>query len=151
MGFLFRSAVFMGFLALAFTAGYWLGDHRLDDVSDHVKGLKDELADKTASIDREMTALKRRAALMEARDAVNRAREALGRKQIGDAEEELALAVERLQAAAADATADAKAALASLRKTLADLRRDVRKVPIRAQEELRRMVRRIDELARQWD
>ena len=52
MGFLFRLAVFVGFLSLAFAAGYWLGDHRLDDVSDHVKSLKDELTDKTASIDR---------------------------------------------------------------------------------------------------
>ncbi|MBI3608368.1 MAG: hypothetical protein HY207_10395 [Nitrospirae bacterium] len=151
MGFLFRTAVFTGFLALAFAAGYWLGAHRLDVVSDHVKALKNELADKTASLDREMTALKRRAALAEARDAVDRARQALSSKQIGDAEQELTLAAERLQAAAADATADAKTALGSLRKTLVDLRRDVRSVPSRAQDELRRMARRIDELARQWD
>src|SRR3989304_3699063 len=79
MGFLFRSAVFMGFLALAFAAVYWLGDHRLDDVADRLAALKGDLAEKTSSLDRDVAVLKRRAALAEARGAVNRAGEALGR------------------------------------------------------------------------
>ena len=151
MGFLFRSAVFVGFLALAFAAGYWLGDHRLDDVADRFAALKGDLAEKTASLDRDVAVLKRRAALAEARDAVNRAGEALGKKNFGDAEREIALALERVRGAAADAGADAKAALERVRDALEGLRRDVRAVKPRVEAQLRRIARQIDELAQRWD
>ena len=151
MGFLFRSAVFVGFLALAFSAGYWLGDHRLDGVADRLAALKGDLAEKTASLDHDVTVLKRRAALAEARDAVNRARAALGEKNFGDAEREIALALERVRGAAADAGADAKAALIGVRDTLESLRRDVRAVKPRVEAQLRRIARQIDELAQRWD
>src|SRR3990167_2480257 len=115
MGFLFRSAVFLGFIALAFAAGYWLGDHRLDDVADRLASLQGDPGGKKPSLSRDVAVLKRRAALAEARDAVNRAGEALGEKNFGDAEREIALALDRVRVAAAAAGADAKAALAGVR------------------------------------
>jgi hypothetical protein len=86
MGGFFKALAFTGCMALAFYAGYWLGDHRLDDVTAHVKSLSDEVSDKTAAIDREMVALKRRETLAQAREALARAREALADKNFGDAE-----------------------------------------------------------------
>lgn len=148
---MFKAAVFMGFLAAAFYAGYWLGDHRLDDVRERVATISGELRDKTAALDREMTTLKRRAALAEARDALDRARAALADKNFGDAEREIAAAGERLQAVAREAGAELQAALRPIADALVEMRRDVRAFKPRVQDQLRRLGRRIDELSRQWE
>jgi uncharacterized membrane protein YccC len=151
MGGFFKALVFAGCLALAFYAGYWLGDHRLDDVTAHVKSLQSELGKKTAAIDREMVALKRRETLAQAREALARAREALANKNFGDAEEEIRLAAERIGSLVRDAAANTKAGLTSVRDALEELRKKVRSSQQGVQEQLRRLGRRIDDLARQWE
>lgn len=151
MGGFLKAVAFAGCLALAFYAGYWLGDHRLDDVTEHVKSLGNDVREKTAAIDREMVALKRREALAQAREALARAREAVAEKNFGDAEDELRLASERIGALARDAAASTKAALTSVRDSLDELRKKVKVSQPGVQEQLRRLARRIDDLARQWD
>ncbi len=151
MGGFFKALVFAGCLALAFYAGYWLGDHRLDDVTAHVKALQEDLEAKTAAIDREMVSLKRRETLAQAREALARAREALANKNFGDAEEEIRMAAERIGALARDAASQTKAGLTAVRDALEELRQKVKSSQAGAQEQLRRLGRRIDELARQWE
>jgi hypothetical protein len=151
MGGFFKALVFAGCLALAFYAGYWLGDHRLDDVTAHVQSLHQELEKKTAAIDREMVALKRREALAQAREALARAREALANKNFGDAEDEIRLAAERVGSLARDAADSTKAAVTSVRDSLEDLRKKVKAAQPGVQEQLRRLARKVDDLARQWE
>jgi uncharacterized membrane protein YccC len=151
MGGFFKALAFAGCLALAFYAGYWLGDHRLDDVTAHVKSLQSELEEKTAAIDREMVSLKRRETLAQAREALARAREALANKNFGDAEEEIHLAAERIGSLARDAAANTKAGLISVRDALEELRKKIKSSQPGVQEQLRRLGRRIDDLARQWE
>lgn len=149
-GFL-KTLAFAGCLALAFYAGYWLGDHRLDDVTAHVKSLQDEVEKKTAAIDREMVALKRREALAQTREALARAREALANKNFGDAEDEVRLAAERVGSLARDAADNAKGGVASVRDALEDLRKKIKAAQPGVQEQLRRVARKVDDLARQWE
>lgn len=151
MGGVFKTIVLAGCLALAFAAGYWLGNHRLDDVTAHVTSLKEELGEKTAKIDREMLALKRRETLAQAREALARAREALAEKNFGDAEEEIAVATERIESLARDAAAGTKAALISVGESLKDLKKKVGASQQGVRDQLRRVARRLDEVARNWE
>lgn len=148
---LIKAGIFMAMLGVTFALGYWLGDHRLDDVSQRMSSISTEVADKTAALDREMMALKRRAGLAEARDAIDRARAALAEKNLGDAEREMAAAAERLQAVGRDATAEVQRALQPIGDALAEARRDLKTLKPRVQEQLRRLARRLDDLSRQWE
>lgn len=151
MGGAFKTIVLAGCLALAFAAGYWLGNHRLDDVTAHVTSLKQELGEKTAKIDREMLALKRRETLAQAREALARAREALAEKNFGDAEDEIAVATERVESLARDAAAGTKTALTSVGESLRTLKKKVHASEQGVRDQLRRVARRLDEVARSWE
>lgn len=151
MGGLFKAIVFSGCLAVAFVAGYWLGNHRLDDVTEHVTSLKEELGAKTAAIDREMLAVKRREALAQAREALARAREALADKNVKDAQEEIAVAAERIEALARDAASGTKSALTSLGESLRELRKKAGASQQGVREQLRKLARKLDEVARNWE
>jgi hypothetical protein len=151
MGGILKAVFFAGCLALAFAAGYWLGDHRLDDVTSHITSLKEELGKKTAAIDQQMLALKRRETLAQAREALARAREALSEKNFGEAEDELAAAAERIDTLARDAAAGTKTALTSVGEALKDVRKKIRASQQGARDQLRRLARRLDEVARNWE
>ena len=151
MGTILKFAAFMAFLALAFYAGYELGNHHWDGMGQRLETIERALDQKMGSIDREMRSIKERETLGYARDAVERAREAVADKRFGDAERELSRASEYLHGVGAAASEKTKAVLASLRATVAELKGKLRTLGSRSQEGLRKIERGIDDVAKQWD
>ena len=151
MGTILKFAAFMGFLALAFYAGYELGSHRWDGMGQRIETIERVLDKKMGSIDREMRSLKEREALDYARDAVEQARKAVADKRFGDAERELSRAGEHLRGVGTDASEKTKAVLASIRATVTELKGKLRTLGSRSQEGLRKIEQGINDLAKQWD
>src|SRR3954470_4727459 len=86
-------------LLLGFAGGYYIGTNRLTVVKDDFSKLKNEMMEKAARLERELTNLRHRDNLIAAKDKLQDAQQALTDKNFGEAQKAVHDAEERIREA----------------------------------------------------
>ena len=96
---IFKLLVLSLIVGAAFIAGYYIGSHKMIQISKDILGLKTEIASKTTSLEKELSSVRVRMYLAEARDRILEGKNQIQEKNFGAAGKEIETARELIEKA----------------------------------------------------